>query len=163
MERNTRSDTSNELSRDKSEIHNIQERLHVVKDRIQEATIRFPVDGIDGLHNGGIRLNDVLMEEVPKSASLVVEARVLPSDIDVIEVGMLADPRFPGFKAASTPILEGKLVDLSPDSFINEKDGASFYRAKLVADEASLREQLGSFSLIPGSRWNWPSRPGLAS
>lgn len=155
IERNARSEAANELSRVKSEIHDLEEQLHVVEDRIQKAAIRSPTDGmVMGLMvhtlGGVIRPGDVLMEVVPEGASLVVEARISPSDIDSVEVGMLADLRFPAFNTASTPIVEGELVDLSADSFVNEDDGTSFYRAKLVADEASLGEQLGNFNLVPG-------------
>ncbi|WP_396621483.1 HlyD family type I secretion periplasmic adaptor subunit [Marinobacter sp. W-8] len=155
IERNARTEAANELSRIKSEIYDFEERLYVVEDRIRKADIRAPVDGmVMGLAvhtiGGVIRPGDVLMEVVPQGAELVVEARIAPSDIDSVAVGMLADLRFPGFNTANIPIVQGKLVELSADSFVNEEDGTSYYIGKLVADADSLEQQLGDFQLVPG-------------
>lgn len=155
LERNVRTEAANELSRIKSEIYDLEERLFVVEDRIRKADIRAPVDGmVMGLAvhtiGGVIRPGAVLMEVVPQGAELVVEARIAPSDIDSVAVGMLADLRFPGFNTANIPIVQGKLVELSADSFVNEEDGTSYYIGKLVADADSLEQQLGDFQLVPG-------------
>jgi len=155
IERNAKTEAANELSRIKSEIYDLEERLFVVEDRIRKSEIRATADGVVlGLTvftvGGVIQPGDVLMEIVPKDAKLVVEARISPSDIDSVAVGMLADLRFPGFNTASTPIVSGQLVDVSPDSFVNEEDGTSYYIGKLEADPESLREQLGRFRLVPG-------------
>jgi len=155
IERNAKTEAANELSRIKSEIYDLEERLYVVEDRIRKADIRAPVDGmVMGLSvytvGGVIKPGDVLMEVVPGAANLVVEARILPSDIDSVEVGMSADLRFPGFNTASTPIVEGQLIDVSADSFVNEEDGTAYYIGKLAADPESLEQQLGHFRLVPG-------------
>lgn len=155
IERNARTEAANELSRIKSEIYDLEERLYVVEDRIRKADIRAPVDGmVMGLSvhtiGGVIRPGDVLMEVVPQGAELVVEARIAPSDIDSVAVGMLADLRFPGFNTSNIPIVQGQLVDLSADSFVNEEDGTAYYIGKLVADAESLEQQLGKFRLVPG-------------
>ncbi|PFG08964.1 HlyD family type I secretion periplasmic adaptor subunit [Marinobacter sp. LV10MA510-1] len=155
IERNAKTEAANELSRIKSEIYDLEERLYVVEDRIRKASIRAPVEGmVMGLSvytvGGVIRPGDVLMELVPKDADLVIEARISPSDIDSVAVGMIADLRFPGFNTASTPIVQGQLVDLSADSFVNEEDGSAYYIGKLLAETESLERQLGRFSLVPG-------------
>jgi epimerase transport system membrane fusion protein len=155
VERNAKTEAANELSGIKSEIYDLEERLYVVEDRIRKADIRAPATGmIMGLSvhtvGGVIRLGDVLMEVVPEDAELVVEARILPSDIDSVTLGMLADLRFSGFNTANTPIVQGQLVDLSADSFVNEEDGSAFYIGKLKADPDSLERQLGRFRLVPG-------------
>jgi len=155
IERNARTEAANELSCIKSEIYDLEERLYVVEDRIRKADIRAPVDGmVMGLSvhtiGGVIRPGDVLMEVVPQGAELVVEARIAPSDIDSVAVGMLADLRFPGFNTSNIPIVQGQLVDLSADSFVNEEDGTAYYIGKLVADAESLEQQLGKFRLVPG-------------
>lgn len=155
IERNAKTEAANELSRIKSEIYDFEERLYVVDDRIRKASIRAPVDGlVMGLSvytvGGVIRPGDVLMEVVPGSANLVVEAKIATSDIDSVAVGMEADLRFPGFNTAQTPIVRGQLMDVSADSFVNEEDGTAFYVGKLMADPESLKQQLGHFQLVPG-------------
>lgn len=155
IERNAKTEAANELSRIKSEIYDLEERLYGVEDRIRKADIRAPVDGmVMGLAvntvGGVIRPGDVLMEVVPDDANLVVEARIAPSDIDSVAVGMVADLRFPGFNTANTPIVQGQLVDVSADSFVNEEDGSAYYIGKLMADAESLERQLGVFQLVPG-------------
>ncbi len=155
IERNAKTEAANELSRIKAEIYDLEERLYGVDDRIRKADVRAPVDGmVMGLTvntvGGVIRPGDVLMEVVPDDASLVVEARIAPSDIDSVAVGMVADLRFPGFNTANTPIVQGQLVDVSADSFVNEEDGSAYYIGKLMADAESLERQLGVFRLVPG-------------
>jgi len=77
-----------------------------------------------------------LLDIVPESSDLVVEARISTNDIDRVELGKLTDIRFTAFNTATTPIIEGTVVRISADRLTDEKNGDPYYlvRIKLTDD-----------------------------
>ena len=69
------------------------------------------------------------MDIVPTGDELVIEARVEPTDIDVVHAGMPAQVRLTAFSQLTTPILLGTVLQVSADSLYDERTGAPFYEA----------------------------------
>jgi epimerase transport system membrane fusion protein len=89
------------------------------------------------------------LDIVPDLAELVVDARVSPIDIDRVNVGMEATIRFSAFKNALTPVIHGKLTQISADRLVDEQTGNPYYLARVeVTDEG--KKDLGSLILVPG-------------
>ena len=90
-----------------------------------------------------------LMDIVPASEELIVEAQVSPIDIDRIAIGTRVNIRFSAFKSSTTPVIEGKLVQISADRLTNKDSGTAYYLARVaVTDEG--RKHLGTLALLPG-------------
>ncbi len=90
-----------------------------------------------------------LLDIVPEDDTLVIEAQVTPNDIDVVYAGLPAQVRLTAFKQRNTPMLDGKLIRVSADSFTDERSGASYFLARVAIDAAQLKK-LDGRELYPG-------------
>lgn len=107
-----------------------------LEDRVNRASIKAPVAG----QVIGLRVNTAgavlqpgthILDIVPAGADLVVEARISPADVDSVHVDQLADIRFTGFKATTTPVVEGRLVHLAGDRLIDEMTGIAYFKSHI--------------------------------
>lgn len=142
------------LSEAHAQLNDAVERVTADSDKLSRVVIKSPVDGIvQGLavhtENGVISPGHPILDIVPQDADLVVEAKVSPMDIDRVSVGLKAEVRFSAFKQATTPKMEGKVIHISADRFVNEKDDQPYYLAR-VELTAESRKELGKLQLMPG-------------
>jgi len=142
----------NDLTEAQEQFYDLQQQLATTSDRVERATVRAPVGGIIlnllvNTEGAVIRPGDVLLEIVPRTEDLVIDAQISPMDIDRVKLGQEAEIRFAVFKDAYT--VTGELVKLSPDSLIDEETGAPYYSAevKLLQEDLHLLEGL---TLVPG-------------
>lgn len=147
-------DVVNELSDVQAKVFDLQEKSAALKDRLSRVVIRAPEDGMVldmKVHTVGGVVSPAtpLLDIVPESSDLVVEARISTNDIDRVELGKLADIRFSAFNAATTPVIEGTVVRVSADRLTDEHNGEPFYlvRVKLTDDGV---KKLAERRLQPG-------------
>ncbi|WP_374328874.1 HlyD family type I secretion periplasmic adaptor subunit [Azonexus sp.] len=141
----------------------IQKRLDEMRkkslslaDRVERASIRAPVAGqVMGLQvnttGAVLRAGTPILDIVPAGAALLIEARISPADVDTVHTGQLADIRFTGFKATTTPVVEGKLVYLAADRLVDQHSGLPYFNShiQLTATGLSKLQQLG-LQIQPG-------------
>ncbi|MCF7534707.1 HlyD family type I secretion periplasmic adaptor subunit [Pseudomonas petrae] len=148
------SDVAKDLSDVQAQVFDLQEKASALKDRLSRIVIRAPEDGmvldmkvhtIGGVVSAGTPLLDI----VPESSDLVVEAHVSTNDIDRITLGKMTDIRFSAFNAATTPVIQGQVTRISADRLTDEKTGEGYYLVRVkVTDEGMQR--LGNRKLQPG-------------
>jgi HlyD family type I secretion membrane fusion protein len=90
-----------------------------------------------------------VLDLVPRDDRLVVEARVRPSDIDVVHAGLSAKVVLSAFKMRTTPQIEAEVIRVSADAFKDERTGELYYTARVAADPEQL-EKLSDIHLQPG-------------
>ena len=69
---------------------------------------------------------------------LVVEAKVRPTDIDVVHAGLSAKIIFSAFKSRTTPQIDGKVTRVTADALKDERTGEFYYLARVSADQSEL-------------------------
>ncbi|HAG78664.1 HlyD family type I secretion periplasmic adaptor subunit [Stutzerimonas kunmingensis] len=148
------SEVVGQLAEVQTRVFDLQERVSALEDRISRIVIRAPEDGmILGMKihtvGGVVSPGTPLLDIVPSVSDLIVEAQVSPIDIDRVSVGKKADIRFSAFKNATTPEIEGKVVQISADRLMNEQTGMPYYLARVSLTEEGVRS-LGSLKLQPG-------------
>lgn len=131
------------------------ERAAVARDRLARRHVVAPQDGVvNGLKyttaGGVVPPGGAILDVVPDAEPLVVEARVLPDDIDVVMAGREARVRLTAYKARSHITLVGKVVQVSGTTFRDEHPpGFTYYKARIeIAAEESAKVERGL--LIPG-------------
>lgn len=142
------------LSEIQSQAFNLEQQMHALQERINRVVIRAPDDGmvIDmKIHTVGgvIGQGTPLLDIVPSTSDLVIEAQVSPMDIDRVELETTADVRFSVFNSATTPVVKGVVTQISGDRLINEQTGMPYYLARVQLTEEGL-DLLGPRTLIPG-------------
>ena len=135
---------TDELKLSSARIRELEERVRPSQDQAERQYVRSPVDGeVMGLRVAAI--GDVvgprepLLDVVPASEKLVVEAHIRPLDINHVRTDQAAEVRLSSFDARTTPLLPGRVVFISPDRVTNQ-DGESWYVANVEVDATALRE-----------------------
>ena len=110
-------------------IINIEDNINRLKNRIANATIRASHDGVVShlkRKNPGetVMPGEEIMRLVPNKEELLIEARIRPTDIDLVWPGQNARIRLTAFNIRATPLLEGTLHWVSAD---RHEDAQGYY------------------------------------
>ena len=129
-------------------------QLRTAQDVLSRAEIRAPMDGtIVGLQvhtpGGVISPGETLLSIVPKDEPLMIQARVSPLDIDVVQSGMPARVRLTPYDRRSNVPIDGKVLSISADSMVEERTGQTYYLARIVLTE-DPSDVLPGAALYPG-------------
>lgn len=151
-------EVADQLRQAEVQLNELEPRLSATRDQIARATVRASATGrVIGLTTftvgGVIAPGQNLMEIVPDAANLVIEARVSPNDADDLVIGQDTQIRIAAFHEVSLPLLHGRLLRVSPDSFVDEESGRAFFRAEVSVpptELARLREAGVTRPLQPG-------------
>ena len=98
---------------------------------------------------GVIGPSQPILDIVLRDDELLVEAEVSPLDIDIVKPGLEAQVRLTAFKQRSTPTLAGHVRHVSADHFVDERTGATHYKAEVRID-TDAQAQLDGLELYPG-------------
>ena len=90
------------------------------------------------------------MEIVPIEDSLLVEAKISPSDIAFVKLEQEATVKLTAYDYSIYGGLEGKVARISADTFLNEEDGQSYYQILIRAGDRSLKTTAERFEILPG-------------
>lgn len=147
-------DVVSKLDEVQNQLNDAAERLMAAQDQMDRTVIKAPVQGtVLGLsvhtEGGVIEAGTPILDIVPENEELVVNARVNPLDIDRVSTGLTAEVRFNVFKQKFTPTVEGKVINLSADSLVDDKTGVSYYQARIELTPESYRK-LAGLQLLPG-------------
>ena len=128
-----------ELRDAETRLSELRERLSAARHVLSRTHITAPVSGavvnLQVFTRGGVvRPGQALMDIVPAGDELVIEAQVEPIDIDVVYVGLPAQVRLTAFSQLTTPILTGTVLQVSADSLVDERTGATYYVARVGLD-----------------------------
>ena len=154
---NLNEDVADQLRNIDVQLNELQPRLASTRAQIARNRVRAPVAGqvvgLTAFTTGGvIQAGQTLMELVPADASQIVVARINPSDVDNLRIGLSTEVKFPGLREGNPPILHGRVTRISADSFTDEVSGDRYFRAEIVVPESEL-SKLGRLAatIRPGS------------
>lgn len=151
---NFRAEAQRQLSERTVELNALKETLTALKDRSKRTEMTSPVHGtvkevkIKTI-GGVVKPGEPIMEIVPLEDQLIVEGRIKPADIAFLYPGQKAVVRVSAYDFSIYGSLEGKVIEVSPDSIVNER-GESFYRVKVRTNETRLKKGEKELSIIPG-------------
>lgn len=133
----------------------LRERRAALQDRLTRLDIVAPIAGvIYDLRVFGPRAvlspAEPILYIVPQDRPLVVSARVPADDIDLLHPGQDVILRLPALDRRTTPELSGRVAQISPDVFRDERTGGSFYRARVTLGRDERRRLAGGTALVPG-------------
>jgi len=143
-----------EINSRRSEMNSLREILSAGEDRVTRTDIRSPVRGTIKQINlntlgGVVRPGESILEIVPLDDTLLIEARVRPSDIAFLHPGQKAMVKITAYDFSIFGGLEGVLEAISADT-IEEDNGESFYKVKLRTKKNAINYQGEDLPIIPG-------------
>jgi HlyD family type I secretion membrane fusion protein len=134
---------TDEMKLSSAQIRELEERVRPSQDQSERQYVRSPVDGeVMALRVAAVGEvvgpREPLVDIVPASEKLVVEAQIRPLDINNVRTGQAAEVRLSALDSRTTPLLPGKVVFISPDRITNQ-DGNSWYVANVEVDASALQ------------------------
>jgi len=149
-----RQEASVELRQTTTAVFELRERLRPTQDAEDRQRIKAPIAGevVDLKFNSVgsvIGPREPILDIVPTSPDLLVEARILPEDIAYVRAGALADVRLTAFRYRLTPTVEGKVTYVSADRLIDRASGAPYYTVQVRVPDDALRAA-GNLTLQAG-------------
>lgn len=131
------------------------ESLRGAAGRLQRSEIRSPVDGIVNdiqvtTVGGFVQAGQKILQVVPVGDKLLVEARVNPKDIAFIKVNDLANVKVTAYDFAVYGGLNGRVVQISPDSIYDEASKEAYFSVVVETDRAYLKSGKSQLPISPG-------------
>jgi HlyD family secretion protein len=154
LDQDFRTDVVKELGESQGKEAELEQRGVAARDIIDRIELRSPTSGI--VHQlsahtigGVIRAGDAIMEVVPDSDDLQIEARLQPNDIDQVRVGQTALIRFSAFNQRVTPQLVGLVSYVSADVSRDQQTNAAYFTARMTLPDEE-RRRLAGLQLVSG-------------
>jgi HlyD family secretion protein len=133
------------------------EKTTAAQDLLKRVDLRAPTNGIVhqlSVHtiSGVITPGEVVMEIVPESDELQIEAKLPPQEVDHVRQGQGASIRFSAFNQRTTPQLEGVVSYVSADLNHDRQKASNTpnYYTVRVTLPSSERRRLGGMELVSG-------------
>jgi HlyD family secretion protein len=149
-----RTDVVKDLGEAQGKEAELVEHSVAARDVLDRIEIHAPVSGVVHQLNvhtigGVIRPGDSIMEIVPDTEDLQVEARLQPRDIDQVNSGQNAFVRFTAFNQRTTPQLVGTVSYVSADTSKEQQGSSPFFTVRVVLSDQE-RRRLAGHQLVPG-------------
>jgi len=142
------------LNTRRMEVASLNETLVAGGDRVTRTELRSPVRGtvkritITTL-GGVVKPGESMMEIVPLDDTLLIEARVLPSNVAFLRIGQKAIVKISAFDFSIYGGLDGTLEQISADT-MEDKQGNVFYLVKIRTSKTVIAHHNQNLSIIPG-------------
>jgi adhesin transport system membrane fusion protein len=152
-----RAEASNELQKINTEIKKYQSKLISEEDKLDKTVLHSPVDGIVKQINintvgGVVKSGMELIEIVPQSDILLIEAKIDPKDIAFINPKQKAIVKITAYDFSIYGGLDGKITEISADSIVDkdDKNKKSYYKVVIRTDRNYLEKNGQKLPIIPG-------------
>jgi adhesin transport system membrane fusion protein len=137
-------DAKQDVIRLEDEISSNRYKLHERQSLLDHSTLTTPVAGIVKILRintvgGVLRAGDELMHISPTESAQVIEAKINPSDIGELEIGMPVSIKLEAFDFSVYGMLQGNLSYISSDTLSEAGPGGStqtYYRIQVTLDPA---------------------------
>lgn len=158
LARERTAEVAGQLREVEARLTEVTPRVAAYGDQLRRTSVRSPATGrVVGLtvFNAGavVSPGQKLMDVVPDRDTLVVDARVAPTDADDLRPGQRTEIRIAAFPGRELPILYGEVQSVSADAFTDERSGMSYFRAQIAVPPDQMdviRRYQGPDALRPG-------------
>ncbi len=127
------------------------------KQKSERETVKAPFDGT--IYNlkvtkGPVQLGEELLSILPHNEELVMEVKILNQDVGFIRKGMKAKVKLATFPYQEFGVIEGEVVDISPDAVVqkdeNGRDLGPVFPAKVKVQKNAIKVRGKDVELTPG-------------
>lgn len=148
-------DIADQLEKARASYIDAAERLNASKDVLDRTVITAPVTGkIANLKfktsGGVIGPGQAILDIVPTNEELLIDARVSPSDIDVVAAGLQATVHLTAYSSRGMPRVTGTVKSVSADRITDEATGQSYYLARVEVPQGELASLDEGIVMTPG-------------
>jgi len=150
-----REKTFAEITKLRPEVANLKERRVAADFQLDQMEIRAPATGRVfelAVHTVGgvVKPGDTIMQIVPDSDALLIEARLAPTDVDQVAVGQGARVVLSAFDVKKTPQLTGRVTFVSAEASEDQRSGLPYYTVRIALDDGEEEKLPDDLALLPG-------------
>ena len=143
-----------ELNETLSEAARLREALTGMQDKLSRTEVTSPVKGVIkellfNTVNGVVQPGDEILNIVPWEDTLLVEAKLRPSDIAKVQVGQSAVIKVSAYDFGIYGGVDAVVSNVSPSTVTNEK-GEPFYIVRLTTEKPYIEKDGAHLPLIAG-------------
>ena len=149
-------DGRDELQVAQRELSQSEETMKKLKDSLKRTTVTAPVDGVVKnlffvTEGGVIKPGGSILDLVPTKDSLIVEARLPNSDIGFVKVNQDAVVKLSSADSVNFGQINGKVIQISPDTEQDENDKRIvFYKILVETEQSYFQSKNRIYQLVPG-------------
>jgi HlyD family type I secretion membrane fusion protein len=149
------SEVLKEIKETDMEIVGLFNQLWASKDILKRSAITTPVAGkVMNIkyHTIGavVPAGGEMMNIVPQNEELIIEAKIKPTDIDNIAVGMKTKIQLTAYAGKKVPKLNGKIINISADIMTIEQTKESYFIARVSINKKDIEKLKTKVTLYPG-------------
>ncbi len=131
------------------------EQMRATSDLLGRLNISSPVSGLiydmASINTGAvIKPAEPVLYIIPQGRPLVIAADIDANNIDQVQIGKPTVLRLPSLDQNVTPELNGEVIRVSADAFVDERSGASYYKAQIILNEGEQERLPEGIALLPG-------------
>ena len=150
-----REKTFSQITEIEPKLANLKERRTAASFKLERMDIRSPATGsvfeLTAHTEGGvIQPAQQIMKIVPKTEALVIEARVVPTDVDEVAIGQEATVVLSAFDYKTTPQLKGEVSFVSAEASQDENTGQTYYSVKVSLSDEQMDRLPDDIIVLPG-------------
>lgn len=150
-----REEVDHDLAEVQSERFQVEQQINESLDKLARTRVIAPIDGVVmqlryKTIGGVIRPGEPILDLVPTSEDLIVDARISARDIDEVHPGLPAYVMFPSYPQRNLMRIDARVDQVSADAVADERTGERFYLAKVKIDRDHVRELAPNIELLPG-------------
>lgn len=128
--------------------------LHA-QEMMERTTIKSPVSGVissltyhtlGGVISPGVKI----MEINPQDDDLIIDAYVLPNEINSLRVGIPVKIQLNPYKQRLVPRIDGEVTYVSANTIVHEQARQEFYLVKIKIDKEAINQLNSDVKLYPG-------------
>ncbi|ETO92378.1 HlyD family type I secretion periplasmic adaptor subunit [Legionella oakridgensis] len=143
-----------ELRETQKKLNEAYERMKASSDTLIRTEIRSPITGTVinlKVHTVGgvIKPGEPIMDIVPTHEALIIEAKLNPLDIDVVQRGLPAKVTLSGLSRRNTPTLLGQVIHVSADVLLDSQTNKPYFDVQVEIPAQELKK-LNQQILYPG-------------
>lgn len=152
---NFKNEAQQEINDVEQAIARTKEALNRATDQVDRTTITSPIDGVvKSLENhtigGVIQPAAVIMEIVPESKNLIIEAKLNPNDVGFVKKNQSVMVKVNTYDYTRYGGLDGNVQSVSADSLTNPQTGEPYFLVKVQTAKGHLGEGDQTFPITAG-------------
>lgn len=138
-----------------TQLADVGPKLTAARQVYERTVVRSPADGYvlslsQHTIGGVVAPGQLLMAVVPSNAPLIVLARIRPTDIDEVRVGMPARVRLSAFNSRKVSPVEAQVISVSADQIADEHSGQGYFQVAIRIPPKELARLPSGAKITPG-------------
>jgi adhesin transport system membrane fusion protein len=150
-------EAQSEMTKAQEELDTELEQLRDHSQVLEEKNLFAPTEGtvkniVITTIGGVVKPGEIIMEILPTSSDLIVEAKVSPADIAYVKENQVASVKLDAYDYSIFGAMNGNVVYISPDTLIEQtpKGEEPYYRVQIKITGAEFAERRDEIVIKPG-------------